>query len=920
MRPLKLTMTAFGPYTGETVVDFGQFSSDGLFLITGDTGAGKTTLFDAIAFALFGEPSGDTRDEKMLHSKGVELAVPTKVAFSFRYGGNDYLIERVQKYTRPRTIGVEPTLKSEASLHLPDGTIIDKRAEVDAKVSEILGLNHSQFRQISMIAQGDFLKLLHAKTDTRMEIFRQLFGTEPYRKLQIRLKADALSVGHELEDMRHAILQDIDMLVLSPEDPEQDLLTHIREQSEPISMIFPLLERLILRGEENKSHLQKDMDGIQKMLDQENELLGQIRTMEQNRSLLTSYETQLRDLAPSIETLKKELSEQEQKKPEIQELRDRMAVLQQSLPKYEVLEEKRSALEQGKRTLAGLKKEKEETSESYRLTSEKLAAEKNRQSELSEAAKQELGLSSALSELKAKEQALNSVMEQFNQYESASAEYKKDQLSYRKAQEEAESAAQIYTDLNRHFLSAQAGILASDLNEGEPCPVCGSIHHPSPARLSGKAPSEADLKRAQTAREKAETAQSAASTRAGQSLGRFNQLKESVEQARKDHFPDRSFEDLSRILPEQLFKVRGEISTVQQRLTKIQAIKQELEILSSRIPEQEKALQSLTDRLHEADVQISAVTVSAESLAKELEESRSDLTYPDGNAARRAILETKEKADGLEQAASACREKLHKASEQQEQLKGTIEGLTQTLEEAPEERAEEVLARAENLKKSKEDMEARSSQNHSDLSLWKKIQSSLLSRTEELQKIEARYTQLKSLSDTANGSISGKQKIQLETYIQTTYFDRILNRANTRFLLMSDGQYELRRKESAGDLRSNSGLDLNVMDHYNGGERDVRTLSGGESFQASLSLALGLSEEIQSSAGGIQLDSMFIDEGFGTLDDDALQKAMDALLRLASGNRMVGIISHVSELRDRIDQQIVVRKDRSGSSHVELIV
>lgn len=159
----------------------------------------------------------------------------------------------------------------------------------------------------------------------------------------------------------------------------------------------------------------------------------------------------------------------------------------------------------------------------------------------------------------------------------------------------------------------------------------------------------------------------------------------------------------------------------------------------------------------------------------------------------------------------------------------------------------------------------------------------------------------------------------LETYIQMTYFDRILQRANTRFMVMSDGQYELKRKETAESLRTNSGLDLNVIDHYNGGERDVRTLSGGESFQASLSLALGLSEEIQSSAGGIQLDSMFIDEGFGTLDDDALQKAMDALVRLADGNRMVGIISHVSELRDRIDQQIIVRKDRAGGSSVELI-
>ena len=209
---------------------------------------------------------------------------------------------------------------------------------------------------------------------------------------------------------------------------------------------------------------------------------------------------------------------------------------------------------------------------------------------------------------------------------------------------------------------------------------------------------------------------------------------------------------------------------------------------------------------------------------------------------------------------------------------------------------------------------------HARISTNESAQANIAKKQAEVEALETQYTWMKALADTANGNLTGKEKIMLETYIQMKYFDRILRRANTRFMVMSDGQYELKRKETAESLRTNSGLDLNVVDHYNGGERDVRTLSGGESFQASLSLALGLSEEIQSSAGGIQLDSMFIDEGFGTLDDDALQKAMDALVRLADGNRMVGIISHVGEQKERIDRQILVKKDRSGGSRVTIRV
>ena len=920
MRPLKLTMTAFGPYKDETIIDFEQFSSDGLFLITGDTGAGKTTIFDAIAYALYGAPSGETRDEKMLHSKGVDLSHPTKVRFSFRYGDKNYEIERSQKYSRPRTAGVEPTLKSEVSLFLPDGSVVDKRGEVDAAVSEIMGLNLSQFRQISMIAQGDFLKLLHAPTSERMKIFRQLFGTEPYRKLQDGLKLEANRAGREMEDSQLGILQDIDMLSLEPEDPDRELLDRIKSKTEPTSMIFPLMERVLSRQEETSNQFQRDLDSIQKSLDRENELLGRIRTLEQNRVLLLQYEGQLRELTPFIEKMKASLAEQEKKLPEIKASREKAAVLREMLPRYDALEEKRSAWDKAGREIETITRDKESSVAKHGELSESLQKAKERQASLAEEIRQESALTVRLSELRQSAQVLDSLSKQYKQFLSVSEEYAKDAAVYRKTQEEAENASAAYTELNSRFLAAQAGILASALSEGQPCPVCGSVHHPSPASLPESAPSEDALKQAQQVREKAEQAQAAASAKASQSIGRMNQLQESLEQEREIRYPGSSMKTLPELLTREMQAVRTELSDVQKLLEQIQSKKKELEALAQSVPQSESQLQAMEKAIHEKDILLSGVKAKAESILRELELDQKGLPYPDRDTAQKAIRELTENADAMEKKEEGLREELRKQTEMSEQLKGNIGGLTDAMKEAPEDSADQVTARTEELKKVKDALDARSASVQSDLALWKKIRKSLSERTADYEKKEARYVQLRDLSDTANGTIVGKEKIQLETYIQTTYFDRILQRANTRFMIMSDGQYELRRKENAGDLRINSGLDLNVMDHYNGGERDVKTLSGGESFQASLALALGLSEEIQSSAGGIQLDSMFIDEGFGTLDDDALQKAMDALIRLASGNRMVGIISHVSELRERIDQQIVVRKDRNGSSHVELIV
>lgn len=919
MRPLKLTMKAFGPYLETTEIDFERFPSDGLFLITGDTGAGKTTIFDAIAYALYGEPSGETRDAAMLHSKGIPLSTPTRVSFRFLYGGKEYTVERTQKYSVPRTAGTAPTLKHEAVLYRPDGSMLDRRTEVNAAIVDILGIDHSQFRRISMIAQGDFLKLLHAPTPERMGIFRQLFGTEPYQKLQMRLRTELSEASGKLDDSRLGILQDIGLISLEAEDPEHDLLRDIQNQAEPFTMVFPLLDRLILRAEEQSEQLRQSADTLQQSLDAENELLGKLETAEENRNALQKHRGALRDLEPETVRLEQEKDSQAGRIPDAKKYREKAAVIRQSLSQYDALEGKRSDLQKHTREIRTLENSLNDARTVFHSETEKLRSAKDQTERLPDLISGEAAARQELAELKLRADRLEALEKTHNQFRIASEAYYNAQAVYREKHQKAEEASQTFLDLNHRFLAAQAGILARDLEDGVPCPVCGAVHHPSPASLEENAPSESALKSAQEQRDISEKEQSEASASAGISKGRKEQLEKNLRQTLDEHFAGLPLEELPMRLPRMSEQARDGVMNAQQHLDDLLQRKKQLENLSEQLPRMEEQNRSRQEQIHQKELSLSSMNAKQESLKRELEQAESSLPFPDRNTAQRAINELVGKATEIESAVEACESALSSAKERCDKLKGTIDGLSRSLEGAPDIDPEKIREHLSQIKTEKESLNADSHRIHSSLTLWTQVRERLKQKMAAHVKLESRWSLIQALSNTANGNLAGKEKVQLETYIQTTYFDRILRRANMRLMVMSGGQYELKRKHSADNLRSNSGLDLNVVDHYNGGERDVRTLSGGESFEASLSLALGLSEEVQASAGGIQLDSMFIDEGFGTLDDDAIRKAMDALIRLASGNRMVGIISHVSELRDRIDQQIVVQKDRTGGSSVRII-
>lgn len=634
MRPIKLTVSAFGPYAGRTVLDLDKLGTNGLYLITGDTGAGKTTIFDAITYALYGEASGDNREPSMFRSKYAEADTPTEVELVFSYAEKTYTVKRNPEYDRPKSRGDGfTTQKAEVQLQYPDGRVVTKQRDVDNAIRDIMGINRSQFLQIAMIAQGDFLKLLLAPTEDRKKIFRQIFKTQLYQDLQDRLKRESGQLNDKCEAARSSIKQYIDGISCD----ENDVLSIEVEKAKsgilPTTDVIDLVDRLLSQDNDKKSVIEKSISDADNKLEIVNANLGKIEAKEKAQ---TALEKAQNDLAAENETnliLKYAFEIEKGKTAEKDKLAEEKAKIEAEFPRYEAL--------------AALEKQIKKDEDSITKGEEQLQRDRE-------------------------------------QYAIDEAEFKKLKIEFE------------------------------------------------------------------------------ALANAGEGKEKLSHQKEKA----------------------------------QEKQTKLQN------------------LSALFEEFHELTDNLDALQSNYKKASTVSEQATAD--YETKN---RAFLDT-----------------------------------------------------------------------------W-----------------------LKALSNTANGNISGKEKVMLETYIQMTYFDRIIARANTRFMIMSGGQYELKRRKEAENNRSQSGLDLDVIDHYNGTERSVKTLSGGESFKASLSLALGLSDEIQASAGGVKLDTMFVDEGFGSLDEESLDQAMKALLSLADGNRLVGIISHVADLKNRIDKQIVVTKEKSGGSKANIV-
>ena len=927
MKPLKLTMSAFGSYAGKNVIDFtGQ--QQGIFLITGDTGAGKTTIFDAITYALYNQTSGGERNGNMMRSQYARPETETYVELEFLYRGQTYRVRRNPDYKITKTLKNgkirEQKVPHSVELTLPDGTVFpEKKNATDAKIIEILGLTADQFSQIVMIAQGDFLKLLYTKSDERKMIFSKLFRTDIYWKIQENLRRKSMEMDERIQENDRAFEQEKSRIIPLPESEElplDELVERLRERLkdalkeqnlrranveelnkkitkyEEINKLFRSLEKIRQTGKELEARQAESKERRQqienarkadKVLVAEQQNLRQQQEVEQSAQAIAKMTETLANDQEMFETLKTQQQEAEAKqKREAADIQKKMLALEQSFPSYEALQNARSEEQQAKKVWEDLGKISEESFH-----------------------KKKAGIAALKEQQKRQEQVVEQTKKNWEQTSLSASE-----------------SAKHYEHMYEAFLKEQAGILAENLSAGCPCPVCGSTVHPDPAKLSDHAVTELEVEQAKKTRAAAEEKRDLAYAAFEAEKTEKQKLAQAVEKEEADFVlaqtiakqqrkeAEQNYVSLQKIAEQireklvypSLAEAKKQYAAMQKALA---AAEQEIERKRQKVSELAEAMNTLKgQKLAEEENQKTAKKLAAKTekeYAKLLEKSGfvSEETY------HLAILPERSRSK-LEREEKEYESQCLRQQSEQKLLEKQVSGKTYT---DTTELNEQLKAEKQALKEAEKTYMELHTAYENDRSVLQNCAVYL----EKGKKLESEDQVIKSLSKTANGRLSGSAKIDFETYIQRQYFKQIIHEANKRLLTMSNHQFILKLKEEANTGRkTNEGLDLSVYSLVTDSERDVKTLSGGESFLAALAMALGLSDIVERSAGAIHPDMMFIDEGFGSLDAQSRQQAIEVLGELAGDSRMVGIISHVTELKEQIDRKLAVSRTDKGSRAV----
>jgi exonuclease SbcC len=927
MKPLKLTMSAFGSYAGKNVIDFtGQ--QQGIFLITGDTGAGKTTIFDAITYALYNQTSGGERNGNMMRSQYAQPETETYVELEFLYRGQTYRVRRNPDYKITKTLKNgkirEQKVPHSVELTMPDGTVFpEKKNATDAKIIEILGLTADQFSQIVMIAQGDFLKLLYTKSDERKMIFSKLFRTDIYWKIQENLRRKSMEMDERIQENDRAFEQEKSRIILLPESEElplDELVERLRERLkdalkeqnlrranveelnkkitkyEEINKLFVSLEKIRQNGKELEARQAESKERRQqienarkadKVLVAEQQNLRQQQEVEQSAQAIAKMTETLANDQEMFETLKTQQQEAEAKqKREAADIQKKMLALEQSFPSYEALQNARSEEQQAKKVWEDLGKISEESFH-----------------------KKKAGIAALKEQQKRQEQVVEQTKKNWEQTSLSASE-----------------SAKHYEHMYEAFLKEQAGILAENLSAGCPCPVCGSTVHPDPAKLSDHAVTELEVEQAKKTRAAAEEKRDLAYAAFEAEKTEKQKLAQAVEKEEADFVlaqtiakqqrkeAEQNYVSLQKIAEQireklvypSLAEAKKQYAAMQKAL---EAAEQEIAKKRQKVSELAEAMNTLKgQKLAEEENQKTAKKLAVKTekeYAKLLEKSGfvSEETY------HLAILPERSRSK-LEREEKEYESQCLRQQSEQKLLEKQVSGKTYT---DTTELNEQLKAEKQALKEAEKTYMELHTAYENDRSVLQNCAVYL----EKGKKLESEDQVIKSLSKTANGRLSGSAKIDFETYIQRQYFKQIIHEANKRLLTMSNHQFILKLKEEANTGRkTNEGLDLSVYSLVTDSERDVKTLSGGESFLAALAMALGLSDIVERSAGAIHPDMMFIDEGFGSLDAQSRQQAIEVLAELAGDSRMVGIISHVTELKEQIDRKLVVSRTDKGSRAV----
>lgn len=918
MRPLKITMSAFGPYAGEVTLDMQKLGKSGIYLITGDTGAGKTTVFDAISYALYGEASGNYRENTTLRSKYASADTPTFVELEFEYNNEIYKINRNPEYPRPNKRGEGFTKQSaNAELVMPDGSVITKIKEVNAKVEEIIGINKNQFSQVAMIAQGDFRKLLNCETNERSKIFRKIFKTEPYHNIEIKLSSLFNELKRNREKEKSGIEQYINQLKCNENDTLSLELERAKSGDVLIEDVIKLAGEIINKDTLEYTKTQKNIESINEEIEKINSNIKLYENQEATKKAYAKASAKLEELKTKRNECEKAYKSAEAQRERLDDLTRKINLINSKMPKYDELKSLEDSINERAQSF-------EKSNNLLKLKQQEITLLEKEIDEKSKALEEVKGADLLVQKLNVQKEEISKKAEALKELKTEIDRCKTEQKNLKNAQSFAKSALDEYGSLENEynqiyiaFFNEQAGIIADELKDGEPCPVCGSTSHPNLARKSENAPSQADVESAQNlvkkAQEKADKARDAASAL----KSRFDEIAANVKSAAKKLFgtDDNVFDDYNsniNALKKEYDCTLALLKTANEKLNLYKKLDME-------IPKIQEKQKSLSDEISTLNTQKASDEAFISENTKRVTSIKSELDFESANLAKDKLKEYTNLSSDIKNAIEKSKNAFDDIKSKYDTQKGTKASLENALKEFKEIDLASLNEKSLKLNEHKKDVDETAKSLYSRIDSNKLLVDNISVKRDILKEYDDKYVWLKALSETANGDISGKEKITLETFVQMTYFDSIIRKANIRLLTMSDGQYELVRRSDAETLKKNEGLALDVIDHFNGSSRSVSTLSGGESFMASLCLALGLSDEIQSSNGGIKLDTMFVDEGFGSLDGEALDRALSALTSLSQGNRLVGIISHVDTLRDRIDNKIVITKDRTIGSNAQII-
>lgn len=875
MKPIQLVLSAFGPYVKRTVIDFSALGEEGLFLIAGDTGAGKTTIFDAISFALYGEASGgkEKRKSKSFHSDYVSDQTETYVELTFRHRGETWWIRRNLEYQRPakkKKDGMETTTRQAADAQMRNedtGEEILRMDDVNRRVRELLGLTQDQFTQTVMIAQGDFLKILTASSDERKKLFRDLFHTNLYVDLQSRLQEKNRACADEQKALEQVILSAEGKIDPEAEFAEREILLSYCGQIQHTDALCALLARLI---EQEKAAQEQARAQKKEAADQIGALIAAVTEGERVNRDFADWESKRARLAAltagqgEIDAQRAALAAARR----AQQLETDEALMRRT---RRDMDAQRAALSEAQAALEQAKKALPET-----------------ETRMKEAESRGGEIHALLAQAKQMEDCLP-VLGEVERLKAALDTQKRE---LQRLTEDSGRAQAAYTAAQNSYYLSQAGLLARELKAGQPCPVCGSTAHPCPAQITPETVTRQALEQAAQRRETAEKAQSDAATRLAANRAALDER-----------------EDRLRAL-----KI-GADETRQRLAARIDAAHQAAADRQREIDAAQSAYQALDKRKTAAQSAVDAAQKQLAALEKDLR-------------AQTEAFEQKRAAHGFEDEASyrlakrtnAEIERLDREIRNFDEQKRTLAAQTHELEDKLSGRQRTDLTALQNRRAAALDRQAKAENAEKamvrKLTLHESAEREIWQANAAIQKKRGKWQIIQELYTCCAGIAAGnpRAKLTFEAYVQQYYFRFVVAAANKRLTRLTDGMFTLRVMREAANRVSQSGLDLEVLDRSTGQARDVSTLSGGESFLASLALALGLSDAVQSQSGQIRMDAMFIDEGFGSLDENALRSSIDVLLELADGKRLIGIISHVQELEERIDKQIVVTKTPNGST------